>query len=133
MRRARRISALLTSLLFAQLLWAGSGFACAMPGAEQAAGAPMAGMDMSGDMAGMDMSGMTAPEQGDVPAHHHTSCDTPAVPDDCQSMAPCASPALASAADVSRALDGPPTPVRALTVLTPPSQVSPPESPPPRA
>jgi hypothetical protein len=133
MRRARRISALLTSLLFAQLLWAGSGFACGMPGAAHAAGAAMAGMDMSGDMAGMDMSGMTAPEQGDLPAHHHTSCDTPAAPDDCQSMAPCAQAALASSADVSRTPDGLPTAVRPVSVLTPPSLVSPPESPPPRA
>jgi hypothetical protein len=133
MHRRRLILALLTSLLFAQLLWAGSGFACGMPGAEHSAGVLMAGMDMSGDMAGMDMSGMATPEEGGVPAHHHTSCDTPAMPDDCQSMAPCAPLALASAPESSSVPQRTPSFVTPLVVLTPPSLAFPPESPPPRA
>jgi hypothetical protein len=133
MRRARRLSALLASFLFAHLLWAGSGFACAMPKAEHAASAAMAGMSMSGDMAGMDMAGMTAQEEGGNPAHHHTSCETPPAPGDCQSMAPCAPLALASTEEPMRAPDGVPSVVAPLGVLTPPSPVSPPEAPPPRA
>ncbi|MFN2565146.1 MAG: hypothetical protein ABR499_09085 [Gemmatimonadaceae bacterium] len=139
MRRARRVSALLASFLFAHLLWAGSGFACVMPdmsGMRQSPNVAMAGMNAPGDMSGMDMAGMempdTAPPQSDG-QHHHAPCDPSPAPDDCQTMTPCAPLALASAEELVRAPGGVPSSVTPLTVLTPPSRVSPPESPPPRA
>jgi hypothetical protein len=140
MRHVRRLTALLASFLFAHLLWAGSGFACAMPATP---GAPspsvaMAGMDMSGDMAHMNMAGMEMPgttqqESGQPPAHHHTSCEFPSAPGDCQSMTACAPLALASAAELPGAPHVVPPSVTVLAELAPPSPVSPPESPPPRA
>jgi hypothetical protein len=133
MRLTRRLTALLVSFLFAHLLWAGSGFACTMPNAEHGAGAAMAGMEMPGDMAGMDMGGMTADDQGDDPAHHHAPCESPSTSDDCQTMTPCAPLALASAEESLRAPDTVPSSITPLVVLTPPSAISPPESPPPRA
>jgi hypothetical protein len=138
MRRTRRLSALLANLLFAHLLWAGSGFACAMPAVEHSSSAATASMGMPGDMAGMDMPGMEMPDvtaerpTGD-PSHHHAPCDPSPAPDDCQTMTPCAALALASAEESMQAPDGVPSSVTALRVLTPPSPVSPPESPPPRA
>jgi hypothetical protein len=132
MRRSRRIFALLTNLLFAHLLWAGSGFACAMPDAEHGAGASKAGMEMPRDMAGMDM-GSTVRGQGDDAAHHHAPCESPSTSDDCQTMTPCAPLALASAEESLQAPHGVPLSVAPLAALTPPSPVSPPESPPPRA
>ncbi|MGQ0712331.1 MAG: hypothetical protein ACT4PJ_01230 [Gemmatimonadaceae bacterium] len=130
MRHARRLAALLVSLAFAQILWAGSGFACAMPpamGAGQFPSASMAGMDMSGDMSGMEM-----PDEQE-PSHHHAPCELPSAPDDCQSMAPCAPLALASVAESPQALGLVPSSVMALAELMPPSTIAPPESPPPRA
>jgi hypothetical protein len=140
MRRARRFTALLASFLFAHLLWAGSGFACAMPstpGAHSPSMA-MAGMDMSGDMAhmnmaGMEMPGMTEQEPDQQPAHHHDACEFPSAPGDCQSMTPCAPLALASAEELSGVPHLVPPSVAPLAELAPPSLVSPPESPPPRA
>ena len=129
MRHARRLAALLVSLAFAQILWAGSGFACAMPvmAAEHSPGASMAGIDMSGDMAGMDM-----PDEQE-PMHHHAACDVPSAPDDCQSMTPCAPLALAPIAEAPRVPDLVPSAVVVLAELMPPSTTAPPESPPPRA
>ena len=132
MRSVRRFTALLVSILFAHLLWAGSGFACTMSSADHG-GASMAGMDMSGDMAGMDMGGMTARGQADDPAHHPAPCESPSTSDACQTMTPCAPLALASAEESLQAPHAVPSSVAALAVLTPPSPVSPPESPPPRA
>ncbi len=133
MHPARRLTALLVSFLFAHLLWAGSGFACTMPGAGHATGAAMAGMEMPGDMAGMDMGGMTARGQGEDPAHHHAPCESPPTSEDCQTMTPCAPLALASAEESLQPQHGVPLSVAPLAVLTPPSPVLAPESPPPRA
>jgi hypothetical protein len=132
MRRTQRICAFVTSLLFAHLLWAGSGFACTMPSAEHGAGASMAGMEMPGDMASMDMGG-TVRGQGDAAEHHHAPCESPSTSDDCQTMTPCAPLALASAEESLRTPHAVPSSVAPLVVLTPPSLASPPESPPPRA
>jgi hypothetical protein len=133
MRSVRRLTALVASFLFAHLLWAGSGFACAMPNPGHGADAAMAGMKTQGDMAGMNMAGMTAHGQGDDPAHHHAPCEAPATSDDCQAMTPCAPLALASAEASLRAPHEVPSSVTPLVVLMPPSLISPPESPPPRA
>src|SRR5688572_10301663 len=89
MRHIRRLTALLASLLSARVLWAGSGFACAMPSMPAAAHYPavsMTGMDMSADMPGMEMPGATTQQSGDGATHHHTSCDAPSAPGDCESM-----------------------------------------------
>jgi hypothetical protein len=144
MRRAHRLTALVASLLFSHVLWAGSGFACAMPATaampvtEHSPSMPMAGMHMSADMSGMDMAGteipaMTGQQTDQGPAHHHAPCEFPAAPDDCQSMTPCAPLALASASESPRVLNAVPSSVAPLVELAPPSRVSPPESPPPRA
>jgi hypothetical protein len=93
----------------------------------------MAGIEMPGDMAGMDMAGMTAHGQGENPAHHHAPCESPSTSDDCQTMTPCAPLALASAEESPQSPHGVPLSVAPLAVLSPPSPVSPPESPPPRA
>jgi hypothetical protein len=136
MRHIRRLTAVLASLLYAQVLWAGSGFACAMasmPAAAHYPAASMAGMDMSADMTGMEMPGASAQQSGEGTTHHHTPCESPSAPADCESMMPCAPLALASVEELPRAPHGVPSAVAPLTVLTPPSQVSPPELPPPRA
>ncbi|MFN2566959.1 MAG: hypothetical protein ABR499_18330 [Gemmatimonadaceae bacterium] len=133
MRSARRLTALLVSFLFAHLLWAGSGFACTMPTADHGSGAAMAGMEMPGDMAGMDMGSTTVRGQGDDVAHHHAPCESPSTSDDCQTMTPCAPLALASVEEFLEAPHAVPSFVTPVAVLTPPSRVSPPESPPPRA
>jgi hypothetical protein len=136
MRHARRVSALFASFLFAHLLWAGSGFACVMPNMGQSPSVAMAAMSAPGDMSGMDMAGMempdAAPQESDG-QHHHVPCDPSPAPDDCQTMTPCAPLALASTEESMRVPDGVPSSITPLRVLAPPSQVSPPESPPPRA
>ena len=134
MPRLTRITALFVSLLLAHLVWVGSGFACVMPGMGQSESAAMSGMDMRGvDMAGMDMPSHAEQHQSATPAHDHVPCKFPWAPDGCQSMAPCAPVALTSHAQSLRAPDSVPTSVASLVVLTPPSQVRPPELPPPRA
>ena len=138
MRRARRLTALFASLLLAHLLWAGSGFACAMSDGVQVRGASVAAMDMSGmDMPGMDMArmGMSGPtlHPNEDAEHHHAPCESPTAPDDCESMTPCAPLALATAPESPSAPGRVPSFVAPLVVLVPPSLVSPPESPPPRA
>ena len=126
MRRARRLTALLASLGFAHALWAGSGFACAVPNAAQEASASVNGMTMSG----MDMGAMTASGGAE---HHHAPCEIPSASDGCQSMAPCAPLALATAAEVLAPSADLPTAIAPLVALAPPSLVTAPESPPPRA
>jgi hypothetical protein len=135
MRRVRRFTALVTSLLFAHVLWAGSGFACAMPDMAQGdQPVSIAGTDMFGmDMAGMQMPSTTPQNSDSSPAHHHAPCESPAAPGDCQSMTPCAPLALASTPESPELPQRVPSFVTPLTVLTPPSLASPPESPPPRA
>lgn len=141
MRHARRLAALLVSTLFVHVLWAGSGFACtvsAMAGSEHSSGAPMASMNMPDDIPDMDMAemampGTTRPQAEQDPAHHHAPCQGPSAPDDCQSMMPCAPLALVSIADSPQAPGTVPSSVAALVELAPPSRVTPPELPPPRA
>jgi hypothetical protein len=145
--RIRRLTALLASFLLVHLLWAGSGFACGMPGDAQASAA-MAGMEMPGvempgmNMPGMDMSGTDMP-RGPSPAdampgdggseHHHAPCDLPWVPDGCQSMTPCAPLALTAHAEAFAPPAVPFASITPLVVLAPPSRALTPESPPPRA
>jgi hypothetical protein len=135
MPTTRRVTALIANLLFAHLLWAASGFACAMsPAAEGQQGATIAGMDMSSmEMAGMDMSGATLQHSNDNTEHHHAPCESPTAPDDCESMTPCAPLALATAPESASVPERVPSFVTRLVVLAPPSLVSPPDSPPPRA
>lgn len=90
--------------------------------------------DMPGmDMAGMEMPGTTRQQSEQDPSHHHAPCGVPSAPDACQSMMPCAPLALASVADSPRASDTVPSSVAPLAELAPPSRVTPPELPPPRA
>jgi hypothetical protein len=136
MLRLRRVTALVTTLLLAHLVWVGSGFACVVPATGHSAVAVMAGMDMSGDMptadmVGMDMSATQHP--GGESGPDHAPCTFPWAPDGCQSMAPCAPTALSSHAEALRVLHAVPSPVASLDVRTPPSVKSPPELPPPRA
>lgn len=135
MRHARRMTALLVSLLLAHVTWVGSGFACRMPGMGNISDgmASMAGMDMSStEMDGMGMAG-TLEQPSGAPAHDHEGCQLPWAPDGCQSMAPCAPLAMASLLQVLQVPGDVPAAVASQLVLTPPSQVRAPELPPPRA
>ena len=137
MRRIRRITALFVSLLLANLVGVGSGFACVMPamghsstasgGAASATGAAMAGMDMPGMV---DLGGAA---DKSAPAHQDIPCKFPWAPEGCQSMAPCAPVAIASHESALDVAIGAPAHVAELTVLTPPSEVRTPDLPPPRA
>lgn len=119
MQLGRRIIAALSAVFVLQLVFVGSGYACARP-------------DASGPMADMGMATMA---HGGQPAttHHGTPCRFPWAPDGCQSMAPCAPAAIV--APMHGVVDLPPlvAPVPVLSVVTPPSVISPPELPPPRA
>ncbi len=94
----------------------------------------MADMNMSRmDMPGMEMPSGPQQPAGGAPEHDHAPCKFPWAPDGCQSMTPCAPLALTSYTQSLRAPDDVPSTVAPLVVLTPPSQVRPPELPPPRA
>lgn len=132
---ARRITGILASLLVAHTTWVGTGYTCSMPEMGQRAEEvpSMAGMNMSSaEMAHMDMSSVIE-QRSDAPMHDHESCELPWAPDGCQSMGPCASPALASLQQPVQAPASAPLQVASRLVLTPPSQVRAPELPPPRA
>jgi len=122
-----RLSAAFSTLLLLQLVFVGSGYVCS------AMGVP--GMS-SGRMDAMDMGGPARVDQhapAPTPANDHGPCRFPWAPDGCQSMAPC-SPAAVTSETLT--LVSPPTIISVapeLSVLTPPSQTSPPELPPPRA
>lgn len=134
MRHATRLTALLVSLLFAHLMWIGSGFACVMPGTGHSEGAAMAGMSMPGmDVADTDVPSTAQHAPDGAPQHDHAPCKFPWAPDGCQSMTPCAPLALTSHTQSLRALDAIPSSVASLLVLAPPSQVRAPELPPPKA
>ena len=134
MRRIRRVTALFLGLLLANLVWVGSGYACAMPAMEHSSAATAANADaMGAAMAGMDMSGMQAPTPHGAPKQHEPPCRFPWAPDGCQSMTPCAPLAVASHAFVLDMPNGMPLHVGELTMLTPPSELRRPELPPPRA
>ena len=118
MPRRRPWSPTLAALFLLQLVFVGSGYVCAMPHAG----------DTGGQMAGMAMH-----TDHHAPPDKQAPCRFPWAPDGCQSMAPCAPAALTSPTQVLSPAPQPVTIVPALTVLTPPSQTSPPELPPPRA
>ena len=122
------------TVLFAHVLWAGSGFACVMPEMGHSSRSTMATRGMSdAQMAGMDMSEVAGNSPGRAPAHDHAPCKLPWAPDGCSSMTPCAPVALASPTDPLGSPEIILPFIGRLAVLTPPSQVRAPELPPPRA
>jgi len=134
---ARRVTALLMSVFLAHAMWVGSGFACGMPamGDSSGAGAAVtAGEDVAGaEIAGMEMPGTANGHSDDAPAHDHPPCDLPWASDGCRSMTPCAPLATAAILEPLQSPGSAPSSVAPEVVLTPPSQVRPPELPPPRA
>ena len=132
MRRLRRASALLASYLMLHLVLVGSGFACVMPTMDAMHGMAMTGPGQT--MAGMDMTSMPAAPGAPVPSTPaEVPCDFPWAPDGCQSTTPCAPAALATTALVVPVPQAAHGDVARLVVLTPPSILTPPELPPPRA
>lgn len=148
MPRLRRFTALIVSLFLGQLMLVEAGFACAAPASMQSMAmgdASMAGMPgmargdaelaESGDAHGSNAHGSSVhtaaaatPTDGPAPA-----CDFPWAPNGCQSMVPCAPPTLGEAHAASLALPTVESEIARLDVLTPPSLLTPPELPPPRA
>ena len=134
MRRTRRVTAFFMTVLFAHVLWVGSGFACVMPEMGRSPSAAMTTMDMSdANMAGMDMPDATGNSPRGAPARDHAPCKLPWAPDGCSSMTPCAPIALASPTEPLGSPEMMPPSIARLAVLTPPSQVRTPDLPPPRA
>ena len=134
MRRTRRVTAFFLTVLFAHVLWVGSGFACVMPEMGRSPSAAMTTMAMSdANMAGMDMPHAAGNSPGGAPAHDHAPCKLPWAPDGCSSMTPCAPIALASPAERLESPEIMPPSIERLAVLAPPSQVRTPDLPPPRA
>lgn len=119
MHRLRRFTGALSALFILNLVFLGSGYACALPGAES----------------GMANMGMLAPGHPGqpTPTNRQTPCQFPWAPDGCQSMAPCAPAALASPIQTLSSAVQPVSAPPVLAVLTPPSETSPPELPPPRS
>jgi hypothetical protein len=117
MHRRRRWFATLAALFLLQLVFVESGYACAMP-----------------TMGTTPMAGMTMPAHPghEIPTDGHKPCRFPWAPDGCQSMAPCAPAALATASVTLAAAPQLVAVVPALIVRTPPSETPPPELPPPR-
>ena len=134
MRYTRRVTAFFMTVLFAHVLWVGSGFACVMPEMGHSSSSTMATMAMSdANMTRMDMPDATGSSPGGAPAHDHAPCKLPWAPDGCSSMTPCAPIALASQAESLRSPEIVPPSIARLAVLTPPSQIRTPDLPPPRA
>ena len=134
MRRIHRVTALFLGLLLANLVWVGSGYACAMPAMDHSPAASAAIADaMTAAMDAMNMSEMQGPTDHGAPNQHEPPCKLPWAPDGCQSMTPCAPLAVASHAFVLDMPNGMPLHVGELTMLTPPSELRRPELPPPRA
>lgn len=136
MPRVRRLVGAFVHLLMLHLLVVGSGDACVLPAVAGAARTASAPAD-AGGMAGMAMPSQPAPDgerncdvAGTAPAGHEQRQQAPA----CQSMAPCAPAALATA---SATVERPAAPVETgplgIVVLAPASRTSAPEPPPPRA
>ena len=134
MRHTRRVTAFFMTVLFAHVLWVGSGFACVMPETGHSSSSPMATMGMyDPSMAGMDMPDAAGHSPGGEPAHDHAPCKLPWAPDGCSSMTPCAPIALASPTEPLGSPEIILPSIARLAVLTPPSQVRTPDLPPPRA
>ena len=133
MRRARRVIAICLSVLLANVVWVGSGFACVMPAMMSSSASAAAVSDDAGDMAGMVMPNAATPPRHTSQQEHDAPCRYPWAPDGCQSMVPCAPASLASHIVLLSAPNGPqPRPAR-LVVLTPPSVIRTPHRPRPRA
>lgn len=143
MKRSPLVATLLLCSFALQLVLAGGGATCVMPGGAahvetSTEGAEMAAMDMSGmDMSGMDMTDMSAGESASTPAHGHTPdgtpCDQQTTPAACQVMAPCAGGFVGAARSATEAVAGVPARVEVANVTMPPSRTVPPDLPPPRA
>lgn len=124
MRRLRRCTAFMVTLLTLQLIGLESGFACTMPSMGSSATA-MAQMNMGGGNAAS-----LAPQ---APLRDHVPCDFPWAPGDCHGMTPCAPAALASSPVAVPVPAVPAATATVLVVLAPPARALPPEPPPPRA
>ncbi|MBA3467128.1 MAG: hypothetical protein H0T21_06925 [Gemmatimonadaceae bacterium] len=133
-RRLSSLTALVSSVFLIATMLVTSGFACVLPSAGQA----MAGMDMSG--ATGEMASMSATH--DAPAvsieglspESEAPCRFPWAPGGCgSSMAPCGPAAVTSVAVAVNSVVRPESGTREIRALEPPSEVTAPELPPPRA
>lgn len=135
----RRVVALIVSAFLLQLVFVGAGFACGTS-------ATAAGHGATGSMAGMVMPGQApssastaeAPDGAvaPAPASEPSPCHFPWAPNGCRDMAPCAPAAMPTPPVGETAPAAPPilhARVRAGMVRTPPSVLTAPEPPPPRA
>lgn len=135
----RRAVALFVSVFLLQLVLVEAGFACGMPASAAGHGAadPMAGMVMPGQ-ATSNAAAVPALDSPIVaaPAPEPSPCHFPWAPDGCRDMAPCAPAAMPAPPGVAVATPTPPVRhvrVHAGIVRTPPSVLTAPEPPPPRA
>ena len=134
MRRTRRITALLASLLLANLTWVGSGYACAMPAMAHPSHASSVRTDGNdAPMPGMDMAAPSSTTPSGESQHHEPPCRLPWVPEGCQSMAPCAAAVFAPHTFTLDVPNVTPVKIADLHVLEPPSELAAPDLPPPRA
>lgn len=120
-RRLLRLFTLVLSVASLQLTLLAGGPGCAVPGGD---GAGSVGAQTS--MAGMASGEMPMSADG-------ASCEAPAVPQACDTMAPC----LFAALQPHAAADAPDGPVGSAVIASrdaaPPSESAPPDLPPPRA
>lgn len=137
MRHPRRLTALAAALFMLQYILLGSGVLCAMPAMGGMEGRGMTGMtrmeldhDQSRSLAHLPLQ---APDHSQTPGSHEAPCHLPWAPTGCSTMAPCSPTALRSAPitvpPLPRLADGD----GALVMLAPPSRITAPEPPPPRA
>ncbi len=133
-RRLSALTALVSSVFLVATMLVTSGFTCVLP----SAGHAMAGMDMSG--AAGEMASMSVTQDAPADSNEGLSptpeapCNFPWAPAGCgASMAPCGPAAVTSVAlavnSVVRVASG----TREIPALEPPSEVTAPELPPPRA
>ena len=122
------VALLLFGSLALQLVLAGVGATCVMPGGDGAQTA-------SADMSGMDMGGMPSGEDDPSPGNgpDGSPCDQPGTPQTCQVMAPCAGGFVLAARGGADAAAGVPAAMSTASVAAPASRTIPPEPPPPRA
>jgi hypothetical protein len=127
MRSFYRLTGLISTLSLVATFLVTSGFVCAGP-------------DATSRMADMGMGSMPVDQRGsdtrsspDAPDAPPSSCDFPATPSACQSMAPCAPAATVaqriSLSDISSEVFH----VASASLIQPPSETIAPEPPPPRA
>lgn len=133
MKRSSLVATLLSCSFTLQLMLAGTGTTCVMPGGGADTMAPSAN-------AGMDMAGMTnmpagehAPTPSDERVPMQAPCDQPSSPGTCQVMAPCSGGFVVIAfGNADKAAD-PPSGVVSAIIIMPPSPDIQPKLPPPRA